>query len=179
MTYFTKKILLTFLLTFGFIIFTLGQTINEDGKALKMDPDTKMKVKMLTDSLLGEWELIKTVCISGKDTSVEEIKGMPMGTTSPKRPTTLKFNTLQTFEISQVCMKCPLISWSGHYTIEIKTVNGLGFFYLTFIEKRDKTDKKKQQSYTADFNGSLTKFDDGILQLTDKNNCDWIYKRKN
>jgi hypothetical protein len=166
-------------LTFCFInSFSFGQTIKENGKNIHLDPDTKMKLTILVDSLTGEWELIKTVCVTSDDTVSEEIIGAPMGTTSPKRPTIINFDTLQTFTISQWCMKCPLINWSGHYTLEIKKLEGFELFYLTFIEQRDKALKKNQKSFTREFNSYFTNLENGTLQLTDNKGCDWIYKRK-
>ena len=174
----TNKILKTFFTTICVVSLTFGQSSKQDGKKVKLGPDTKMKVETLVDSLIGDWELIRTVNISNGDTLVIEPSSAPMGMTTAKPPTTLHFDTLQIFTISQWCMKCPLIAWSGHYTIEIKTHKGLELFYLTFIEQRNKALKKNQKSFTADFNSYLTNFEKGILQLTDNNNCDWIYKRK-
>jgi hypothetical protein len=165
--------------TFSVVCSTFGQTIKEDKKNMKLDPDNKKKVDVLVNSLIGDWELIKTIWITNGDTLTQEPSSAPMGMTTAKPPTTIHFDTLQTFKISQWCMKCPLIAWAGHYTIEIKIYKGLlGLFYLTFVENRDNFLKKKQKSFTAEFNGYFTNFENGTLQLTDDKGCDWIYKRK-
>jgi len=121
-------------------------------------------------TLTGEWELKEIVCYSNGDTIRQEPSSAPMGMTTSRPPTTITFDSLQTFQISQWCMKCPFIEWKGNYQIDDQQ-------YLKFIEQRDKYLKKKQKSFTADFNGRLTFIGQETFQITDDKGCELTYLR--
>lgn len=168
MTKNNSKIVLIILITclFGNILFS--QTIKNQN----------LNLKLVIDSLIGEWELESTIYYLNNDSTKLEPSSAPIGMTSAKPPTTIQFDRLQSFKISQWCMKCPLIDWSGNYTLEIKKYKETDLFYLIFIEKRDKYLKKGQKSLTNEFNGYLTTIESGIFKLNDNKGCTWIYERK-
>jgi hypothetical protein len=59
----TKKnnIYTAFALTFFVVNLVVGQTIKENGKEIKLHPETEKKISILADSLVGNWLLIKTI----------------------------------------------------------------------------------------------------------------------
>lgn len=168
----------TFLITFFFFNLAFGQTIKENGKEIKLDPDTEKKVSMLVDSLTGTWQLAKTIRYENGDTITQEPSTQLWLTPRAKPFTIIRIDSLRNFEIEQACMKCPYLFWKGQYDIEIITFKGLDFFYLNFVDDRQKTMKGKnpKKEFTLDFNGRLTNFENGELTLTDKVGTKWIYK---
>ena len=175
----TNKILTTFLTTFFVFNLAFGQTIKEDEKEIKLDPYTEKNVSMLIDSLAGTWELVKTVRYEKNDTIVQEPSTQLWLTPGAKPFTTITIDSLRNFQIEQVCLKCPYLFWTGQYEIEIRTFKGIGFFYINFVDRRLKVMKSKKQkkTFTLEFNGHLTNFENGKLTLTDKEGTEWIYKR--
>lgn len=174
-----NKILTTFLLTFFVFNLAFGQTIKEDGKEIKLDPDTEKKVSKMVDHLAGTWQLIMTIRYTNGDTIIQEPSTQLWLTPGAKPFTTIRIDSLRNFEIEQACMKCPYLFWKGQYEIEIRTIKRLGFFYLNFVDNTMKTvtDKKRKKAFTLDFNGHLTNFENGEMTLTDKEGMEWIYKR--
>jgi|GEM_PF-5483185 len=159
-----------------FALFFLTGTSAYGQMQKRSDPDTQTKTAMLTDSLAGKWELVKTICYINGDTVVQEVSFAAERTAGSKLPARLTLDTLQNFTITRWCMKCPHIAWSGRYEIKVRPLKDMDFFYLTFVEQRDKRSGKKV-SLTADFNGHITDFSNGKLQLTNDNGCHSIYKR--
>jgi hypothetical protein len=176
----SNKILTTFLTTFFVFNLAYGQTIKEDGKEIKLDPDTEKKVSMMVDSLTGTWQLVRTIRYENNDTIIQEPSTQLWLTPRAKPFTTIRIDSLRNFEIEQACMKCPYLFWKGQYEIEIRTFKGLGFFYLNFVDNRLKKmkGKKRKEAFTLEFNGHLTNFENGELTLTDKDGTEWIYKRQ-
>lgn len=174
----TNKILTTFLTTFFVFNLAFGQTIKEDGKEVKLAPDTENKVSMMMDSLTGTWQLVRTIRYENNDTIIQEPSTQLWLATGAKPFTTIRIDSLRNFEIEQACMKCPYFLWKGQYELEIRTFKGLGFFYLNFVDNRQKTmkSKKRKKAFTLEFNGHLTNFKNGELTLTDKEGTEWIYK---
>lgn len=176
----SNKILIAFLTIFFSFNLAYGQTIQEDGKEIKLDPDTENKVSMMADSLTGAWQLIKTIRYENGDTIIQEPSTQLWLTPGAKPSTRIRIDSLRNFEIKQTCMKCPYLFWKGQYEIEIRTLKGLGFFYINFVDNRQKTrkGKKRKEEFKLEFNGYLTNFENGELSLTDKEGTEWIYKRQ-
>ena len=112
------KILTTFLTTIFVLNFTYGQTIKEDGKEIKPDPDTEKKVSMMVDSLIGTWQLVKTIRHENGDTIIQEPSTQLWLTPGAKPFTTIRIDSLRNFEIEQACMKCPYLFWKGQYEFQ-------------------------------------------------------------
>ncbi len=163
-----------FILCLLIMLITTGAAkLIENYPAATVQPNAHIR----TDSLKGDWELTKIICVKGTDTVTTQPTAQPRGLTTDPPLTTIHFDSLQTFTIHQFCMKCPYLMWMGRYTIETKLYNGVTYPYLHFSDRRDKYLKKKQPSFTAAFNGFVTGFKNDTLQLTDDKNCSWIYTR--
>ena len=167
------------LTTFCVINLVYGQTIKENGKEIKLDPDKEKKVSIMIDSLPGIWELVRTIRYENGDTIIQ-MPSLQLWLTLRAKPfTIIRIDSLRNFEIEQACMKCPYLFWKGQYEIEIQTSKGLGFFYLNFVDERLKTmkGKKRKEAFTLEFNGHLSNFENGMFTITDKKGTEWIYKR--
>lgn len=135
--------------------------------------------KYYHSKIFGQWLLDEKVCIVDGDTTI--IKPSPNLIdgiyTAPHKPTEIKFNKDGTFNISQWCQKCPYINWQGTYILGSR--EDTYQIDIKFIEVRDKSLKKKQKSFTAEFGGVLKIIDNNSMSITDDMNCSWIYSRIN
>ncbi|MEZ4804465.1 MAG: hypothetical protein R2852_02980 [Bacteroidia bacterium] len=172
------KFIIVLILNLVWMCSTFSQTILKDGKEAKLYSGNQKKIEVLVDSLVGKWELIETICIEDGDTISQVPSEAPQGLTTAKPPTTIFLDSLQKFKVLQCYFKGPLIEWAGHYKIEIRTLNGVEVFYLKFIENRDAELKNRDKSFTADFNGCIIDFKNGLLKLKDDKNFVWVYRRK-
>lgn len=175
-----NKILLPLLTTLLVFNLAFGQTINEGGKESKLAPDTAKNISIFVDSLAGIWHLSKTIRYQNGDTIIQAPSTQLWLTPGAKPFTAIRMDTLRNFEIEQTCMKCPYLFWKGEYEIEIRKLKGLEYFYLNFLDDRQKTmkNKRRKESLTIPFNGHLTHFENGEFTLTDKEGTEWIYKRQ-
>ena len=175
----TTNILTTFLTAF-FVNLAFGQPIRKDEKVIHLDDDTQHKVSMMAGRLAGTWQLVKTIRYENGDTIIQEPSIQLWLTPGAKPFTTIRIDSLSNFEIEQACMKCPYLFWKGQYEITIKTLKGLGVFYLNFIDSSQKTikGKKRKKAFALAFNGHLTNFENNALTLTDKEGTEWVYNRQ-
>jgi hypothetical protein len=169
------KILFTYLSSLILTIQIYGQSIKENKSNIHVTND---EIPKLLDKLKGKWELNKIISYQNGDTIIQEPSSAPIGINTSKPITTIIFDSLQTFQITQFCMKCPYLFWEGKCQINIKPLNGFESFYIQFIDNKDKFLKKKQKSLTLEFNGFLTFLDTDLFQIIDKNGCCLIYERK-
>lgn len=164
-----------------FLLFnlTLGQTIIENGKITKLDSDTERKASMLMDSLVGIWQLQKTIKYEIDDTIIQEPTFQIWLNPMAKPFTTIIIDSLRKFQIEQACMKCPYLHWKGQYELEIRAHKSNEFFYLNFVDTRLRSmkGKKRKRKFSLEFNGYITCFENGELTLTTKDGTEWVYKR--
>lgn len=174
----TRKILTAVSTTIIALNISFGQTIKVDGEKFKLDPETKKCVSMLVDNLTGFWQLQKTLRFENGDTISQGPSSQTWLTPGAKPFTNIEIDSLRNFVIEQACMKCPILRWNGQYEIEIRNLDGIGFFYLNFIDTRAKG-QKSEKALTLEFNGHLTNFGNGKMTLRDEEGREWIYSRVN
>jgi len=132
----------------------------------------KKKQTDLVSNLIGNWKLIKTIKYEKKDSIIQEPSLQLWKTPNAKPFTNISFKDSQQFNISQSCMKCPLLEWSGRYELNKSKNNNLEQFYLNFIDKRE-----RKTSLTTEFNGYVVNINSNELQILNNENCLWIFEK--
>ncbi len=132
---------------------------------------------MLVDSLAGTWQLERTIRYEDGDTIIQEPTTRLWLSPGAEAWTKIVMDSLRNFEIEQACMKCPQLYWTGQYEIEIRTYDGLGYFYLNFIDDRVKESQsgEGEEALIFEFNGHLINFGNAEMILLDKDGREWVY----
>ncbi|MEM6397723.1 MAG: hypothetical protein AAF741_15345 [Bacteroidota bacterium] len=175
----TTKILQTVSTFLIVATISCGQSIIADGKEIEPNANTKIEASQLFDSLIGTWELVKTIRYENRDTIIQEPSIAPWARPGAKPLTTIRIDSLRNFEIDQICMKCPYLFPKGQLEIGIRTFRRSRFFYLNFIDNRFLTikNKKRKEKFSLELSGYLTNFVDDEMTLADNERREWIYKR--
>lgn len=157
-------------------ISVIGQIPNADSKR---DFDADEQVENIADSLVGIWELEKTIRYENGDTIIQEPSHQLWLTPEAKPFTTIKIDSLRTFYIEQSCMKCRHLKWKGKLDIQLKIVDGHQVFHLNFIDERQNNLKKTdEEPLASEFNGHLISYGKGELRVKDKESTDWVYRQQ-
>lgn len=161
----TRKLILLASVSLIFVQASIAQTL------------TNKRLIEVSDSLIGKWKLVEINRFINSDTIKQKPSVAPLGISTSRPPTEIYFDSLSTFKISQYCMKCPFIEWNGKYDVGYIALDNKNYLYLTFIEQRDKYLKKKQPSFTKEFNGRLHSIKANQFQLIDEKGFLLIYER--
>ena len=125
------------------------------------------------DSVIGKWELTRTVCQTGKDSVVSTPSSAPLGTTNAWPESTITLDSSGSYVLYQFCLKCPLLKWDGKYEVAIND-NGLSMIVL------QNNRRLSTHPFAWDkFSGTLSIISPDQIRIENNSGCVLTLERKN